>query len=426
MKNDTLLPADIYQVINKSLLSELDKLVLNLLYMPIIGNNAVTLYLTLYNDLKSNSFMSLETTHYHLMTIMNLSLIEIKESRKKLEGIGLLRSYLLQGNINSYVYELYSPLSVSEFVSHPVFNVTLYTALGKEEYNNIMRRFELPHINLKDYIEVTDSFDMTYKVKEYSEMFEKKSVVSKEKLKLNYETDFDFDLLISSIKNFSNKALNKSTKELITNLSFLYEIDAVTMTEIIKTCINENGLIDKDCLRKSVRKFYQFNNDGRLPSLMFKSQPGHLKSVQGDNTNRGKIINVFETTSPYDFLKSKYHGVRPTRKDLELLEYLLIDMKLTPAVINVLVDYVLKTNNNKLTRGYVEVIASQWVRSKVETAKEAMQIAEKEHKKFKKVKTVSKYEEKNTPIWFNKDIKSKEMSEEENKEFESILKEFNR
>ena len=43
MNSVTLLPADIYQVVNKSLLNESDKLVLNMLYMPIIGNTSITL-----------------------------------------------------------------------------------------------------------------------------------------------------------------------------------------------------------------------------------------------------------------------------------------------------------------------------------------------------------------------------------------------
>ena len=43
MKKVSLYPADLYQVIDKSLLSSSDKLVLNMLYMPIIGNIAVML-----------------------------------------------------------------------------------------------------------------------------------------------------------------------------------------------------------------------------------------------------------------------------------------------------------------------------------------------------------------------------------------------
>ena len=47
MKKISLYPADIYQVVDKSLLNEQDKLILNMLYMPIIGYTAVTLYLKL-------------------------------------------------------------------------------------------------------------------------------------------------------------------------------------------------------------------------------------------------------------------------------------------------------------------------------------------------------------------------------------------
>ena len=43
MKKVSLYPADVYQVIDKSLLSETDKLILNMLYMPIIGSIAIAL-----------------------------------------------------------------------------------------------------------------------------------------------------------------------------------------------------------------------------------------------------------------------------------------------------------------------------------------------------------------------------------------------
>ncbi|NLC48278.1 MAG: hypothetical protein GX758_02845, partial [Tenericutes bacterium] len=110
MKSISLYPADIYQVIDKSLLSEQDKLILNMLYMPIIGNIAVMLYLKLQSEAKI-SYISNELTHHHLMTGMNLTLDNIKESRLKLEGIGLLKTFYLEGDVGSYIYELYSPVS---------------------------------------------------------------------------------------------------------------------------------------------------------------------------------------------------------------------------------------------------------------------------------------------------------------------------
>ena len=47
MENVTLLPADRYLVVNKSLLTEQDKKYLIAFYEPIIGPLAVSLYLTL-------------------------------------------------------------------------------------------------------------------------------------------------------------------------------------------------------------------------------------------------------------------------------------------------------------------------------------------------------------------------------------------
>ena len=110
MKKVSLYPADIYQVVDKSLLSETDKLILNMLYMPIIGSNAVVLYQKLQSETK-NTFISPELSHHHLMTSMCTTLDNIKEARLRLEGIGLLKTYYNEGEINSYVYELYSPAS---------------------------------------------------------------------------------------------------------------------------------------------------------------------------------------------------------------------------------------------------------------------------------------------------------------------------
>ena len=72
MKKVSLYPADLYQVVDKSLLSEMDKLVLNMLYMPIIGNIAISLYLKLQSETGS-SMISPELTHHHLMTSMGLT-----------------------------------------------------------------------------------------------------------------------------------------------------------------------------------------------------------------------------------------------------------------------------------------------------------------------------------------------------------------
>ena len=83
MKLVSILPADSYVVINKSLLNDNDRLVLTMLYQPIIGSTALSLYFTLWSDLNKTEIMSNEYTHHHLMSVMCLKLDEIVSARKK-------------------------------------------------------------------------------------------------------------------------------------------------------------------------------------------------------------------------------------------------------------------------------------------------------------------------------------------------------
>ena len=196
------------------------------------------------------------------------------------------------------------------------------------------------------------------------------------------------------------------------------------MIELLRMVVNEKGFIDKEELRKNARKYYQYNHNGKLPTLVYRTQPEYLKNPVGDNSKRGKIIGVFENTTPYDFLKSKYKGSQPTNRDLRLLETLLVDLKLKPAVVNVLIDYVLKKNDNKLNSAFVETIAGQWKRLNIETAEDAMNVAEKEHKKYSKKITNPKVDKTVEPVWFNETLEKENMSAEEKEELESILDKY--
>lgn len=421
----TLLPADKYMVVNKTILTDQDRKYLVSLYEPIIGSLAVSLYLTLWRDLDRYTFVSADYNHHHLMTILKTNLDSIKLARQTLEGVGLLRTYFMASEPNNYVYELYSPMNPKEFFQNPIFNVVLYNNIGAFEYNLLKKEYSVLNINLKGYEEVTSHFDEVFKSSSELPSIE---ALGRETLPLNMQDQIDFDLLISSLPKgmLNEKILNKRMRSLINNLSFVYNIDTLKMCEIIRLSINEKGAIDKDTLRLQTRKYYQYNNHGKLPTLIYRAQPEYLKSPSGDTSKKGRIIEVFENTTPYDFLCAKYKTGTPTVRDLKLLEYLLEDVGLKPAVVNVLIDYVLKKNNNKLNNAFVETIAGQWKRLGIETAKDAMEVAEKEHKKyinkFNKV-SVKKVNEE-PPVWFDEKISKESMTEEEEKELESMLKKY--
>ena len=405
-----VLPADSYIVVNKSIITEVDKKILVDLYQPIIGNSAVSLYLTLLNDLEKNSFVTGELTHHHLLSVMQMSLEDIVKSREKLEGIGLVKTYVKKGSVNNYVYALYAPVSASEFLNHPILNMVLYNNVGKLEYKKIVDSYKLPRIVLKDYEDISLKFDEVFTSVPVNSFFNNDNIVSKKKGEILFKDIVDFELLISGLDTniISEKAFNKDVRNLINNLSFLYNIDISTMQSLIRTCINEKGMIDKDLLRKGARNFYQFENSGNLPTIVHYSQPEYLKSPVGDGSKRGKMIYTFENTNPYQFLKSKYKNGKVVARDLQIVENLLLDLKLSPGVVNVLLDYCLRVNNKKLNKNYIETIASHWKRLGIETVPEAMNACIKEHKKTskKQVSTKKKQEEK-VPDWFDQTIDKK-------------------
>lgn len=419
MKLLNLLPADKYLVVNKTILNETDKKNLISLYEPIIGYAAVSLYLTLWSDLDKLEIMSLDYSHHHLMTILKMDLNTIKTNREILESVGLLKTYVKIGEVNEYVYELYSPLTSAEFFSHPIFNVVLYNNIGKFEYDLLKKEFQKVKFNMDEYENVTKKIKDTFEATNSISSFE---VKERNSAPIQVTDQIDFDLLMETIPKglFNEKMLNRKLKELLQNLSFIYNIDTLKMCEIIRMVIADKGCLNKDELRKMCRKFYQFNNGG-LPTLVYRTQPDYLKNPTGDNSKKGRLIAVFENTTPYDFLQNKYNGVAPTPRDLKLLEMLLIDLELSPAVVNVLIDYSLKLNNNKLTNGFIETIAGQWKRAKIETAKEAMEYAEKEYKKKNKSKEpTTKKATVNKPYWFDEKIEKVEASETVLKELEEL------
>ncbi len=431
-KNLTILPADTYTVVNKTVINSSDRKLITMLYQPIIGYTAVSLYFTFIDDLDKLEIFSNDLTHHHLMATMQLSLESIVTAREKLEAVGLLKTYFKKDNINHYVYLIYSPISANDFFNHPILNVVLYNNLGKQEYDKLINYYKIPRLNLKDYEDVTSSFNEIFTSVAGKSLEIHEDIVKKNSSNLLLNQSIDFNLLISSIpKNMVHeRCFTTEIKNLINALAYTYHLDDSIMITLVRDSINEKGLIDKTLLRKSCRNYYQFEEGGRLPTLIYNKQPEYLKKPEGDNSKWAKMVYAFENISPYEYLRAKYKGAEPTSRDLKLVENLLIDQKLSPGVVNVLLAYVLKINHQKLNKNYIETIVGQWRRLNIETVEDAMRITEKEHKKMKKMMSKEKTYTKTAnqkevlPAWFNKDLDKKEPAPEEMDELNKIIEEL--
>ena len=419
-----LLPADTFIVKNNTILHENRRILISL-YQPLIGSTAISLYYTLWTYLDHYEVLSDEMTHSVILNNMMISTNEFIDARRKLESMGLLKTYLKDGKNKSYLYELYSPISADEFLNNPVFSVALLNALGKKEYEKTLDFFKLPQVKLDNYEDITATFSDNFifdqaNIREVEiDNLRKKNINN---IKIIPSIDINTVLELIPDEMLNKRGVSTKDKDLIIKLALVYNFNEEEMVSLIRNSINEKHLIDRDLLKLNAHKDYEFESNGKLPSLIYKTQPESLRSKNNELTKEDRIIKLFETTSPYDFIASKYKTGKPSSADLKLISYLLIDLELKPGVVNVLIDFVLKINNNKLTKGFVDAIASQWKKKNIETVPEAIKLAKEEYnlrnnKSSKTVKNKANIDSK----WINKDIKADIATEEELKEFEKML-----
>lgn len=422
---ERVIPSDKFIVINKTVLNDNDRKTLFMLYQPLVGQTSISLYFSLWSYLDKSEIISQDWTHIHLINNMQVKLEEVIEAREKLEGIGLLKTYVKKNVTNEYVYELYSPLSANEFLNNPVLNISLYNSVGKTEFDRIVSFFKIPSINLEEYEDITCSFNdifMSIDFDNYKPILDDLKDNKKNKLKIISSFDLDNTLGLIPEELLNINSISNDTKEFLYKISFIYNYNDNEMLELIKNSI-VNKKIDREELKKNARKYYKFEKPDKVLGIVYRKQPEYLRKEYG-TSKKDKIIYQFETMSPYEYICNKHGGSKPTKQEIDILEYLLDDMNLKPGVVNVIIDYILKISDNKLNKNFVEVVAAQFSRSKIETVEDAMDLANREYKNKKTtVKAKNKTIEK-APNWFEKNIEEKHVSEEEYKKMEELLSKF--
>ena len=453
-----ILPIDRYIVTANGLLHDYDRKVLTFLYQPLIGSACHSLYMTLWAELEENRLWSESSTHHLLMNLLDLNLKDIFHARLKLEGIGLLKTYVksIDGE-RSFIYELLPPLNPEQFFLDGMLNIYLYRKIGKKHFARLKRFFsdqQLP--KEQGYQDVTKAFQDVFisgapeNLQYLQDLTEELDSDENERfigrndqrgISLEGYT-FDFDLLLSGLHEslVPRKAINQKVKEVISKLAFLYHIDAIQMKKFIMDALNEHDEIDVEQLRKAARDWYQFENYDQLPSLIERTQPeAHKQQRQKPKTKEEELILYFETVSPLKVLRDLSVGGEPSASEIKIVEEVMINQKLLPGVINVLIWYVMLINDMKFTKGYVETIASHWARKQLKTVQEAMDFARTEHKN-KTAKNAGKTAKKKPirteflPDWFDEaqPVQAKQSTqgdpesdiEAKKREIEEMLKAF--
>ncbi len=412
-----LLPVDGYYLTKTGVPPQDERITLTHLYQPLIGRLPISLYQLLESEYETTQGQDHAQSHHNIMSYLSAPLDQIYKARKKLEAIGLLRTYLKKDEQHKiYVYQLNPPFSAEEFFMDDMLTLLLHHELGEDKYQALKQRLLTPSLQRKELEEVTASFEEVF-----SELPMMKA--GPQDLKASHEgnqkatgpvideSKVDFVWLHQALKDRmfpSDRILTGTNKRTIVQLATLYNLTSNEIERALTWAINEENQLVVEELKAAChdfRKDYPF----KISQSSNLNQRDKIVSVNNHEQPASKedqFISMLEQISPRELLEDLAGGNQAGDQDLKIIRDVMTEQGLSPGVMNVLVHYVLLKTDMKLSKAYLEKIASHWTRKNVQTVRQAMNLAKAEHQKYQQWgNQKSTYRKKQTkevlPSWFN-------------------------
>ena len=399
--NSTFSEKDFYCVYNDFDISNRTK-ELNLLYLPLIGNDAVSLYTFLGSKILSDKNLSKNYLHYDILDNLGLSNNKFLVARKKLEALGLLQSfYIDNAGVGQFVYKIKEALTFTEFFSTPILSKLLENTLGTNNYSELYNYYSVDKVSFKSFEDISAKFSDVYHLENLND-FSFDYLSKKDVNGPNFdEYFFDFDKLNFYLANsYLTEAIsNPDIKNKILGLAHIYKMTPEDMANAIEKSVEiTNGASD---INLSLLSEYivQLNVNVRkqeVPTLkrMVNKQLTNDEAVQlaEDDIFAKEVDN----TSFIEFL-NKQVGIVISTIDAKNIEELQKKYNFPTGVLNILLEYSIRqSGNNSIPHiNYIDKIASAWSSQKLFGAKDAIDFVRNTRNYKQKTVSTSKKQQKN-------------------------------
>lgn len=273
-----------------------DLKILRNLYTPIIGANSTCLYEIFldYSNLNSNIIS------YFLMkdisSALNISIDELKIARKKLEAVGLIRTYEKADNFH-FIFTMNKPLNPAQIKRNSI----LFNMIAKKISMEAFERFEYSMKTTKyeksDFQETTLKFQDIFSIDNSS-----KEISNTQELPAKLPESIEDAILALNPPQFvmflTNKRVQKSMVEMLndlTNSSF----SSRTINLIIKYSYDVNGKVVKnhvktiafDLLNKDLITFTMVNEE--LKSALDNKVQKYIDDKQENKKSQIDINEIY-------------------------------------------------------------------------------------------------------------------------------------
>lgn len=376
---------------------------LNILYLPLIGINAIKMYDYFFNKILNDTNISINSLHYEITETFGLSIEQFVLIRKKLEALGLLRTYFFEKeNKIFYIYKILKPLTFEEFFANELLSGLLKNTISAEEYELITKKYNTEKLKFDNFSEITAKFSQVYSSDE-------EKIISKEIIRENNygpnldEYYFDFSKLNYLLSNNYLDIIleDNNLKKTILELAHLYKTTPEDMAVAIEKSISEESSgteVNIKELKEYLMQLYlnikkQDNTtlDERINKKLVQDTYNNYKELSKEE----RVAKKFDSMNYIEFLNKKW-GIILSEIDIKnIILKLQEKYKFSSGVLNILLDYGLKKSgsNGLPNYNYLDKIASSWSSKRFVSAIDVMKFLNSRSanykKDFKQYKTAS-------------------------------------
>ncbi|MHA6647823.1 DnaD domain protein [Aerococcus urinae] len=446
---EKLNPREPLKIILTQIVSNADLEVLTYLYQPIIGAEAFALYMTLYAYIDRSAYQSEVINHGEIMDQLVFSKERYVRSRRRLEAIGLLRSYTQQSGQAPVqaLYQLLAPVSSEQFFKDSLMTSLLLDHVGEVRFNRLLDRFSFEKIadsQENDWQEVTATFQDVFHLSQSSRQLtesEKQSLLkkpSKSLIKTSLVSDFDIAYFTELVQRsfLSERAVSQDVKEMTQSLHALYGLDEVALSQFAIKASNVRtnqvdinyyqGLVIKAMADQPINKRPDYQMDQAKQQT--ESQGQDLPKENQDEASLA-LIKAAKAYPPLTFaktIKEQKNGYLTTN-EIKTLEMVMNKGLIDGPTLNIMIHYYLiSQESSSIVRSTFERTVDDWSQKNIQSPEQALTYLNKRTKRIQKQRQ-SKNKRQNAkrktyqelqPAWFNQ--KQETADKEEKMDHESV------
>ena len=327
-----------FSIMVDNTLTDLDRKVLTHCYLPMIGDKALSIYLTLFTMVEPGLQESNVLSHSQILKLTNLPKTTFVNERKKLEAVGLLDTYYKDSH---FIYVIKRVLSPFEFFNNDTLPRILESFIGQEDLDTLAYTFLLRRLDPNQFDKITVNFDEVFETVDDSEaMYSGIGVdtINNGIIINNKSFNIDHFIILVDAMGILDKVIlqDEAFLNLIKRYAFLYGLEVEQLKDAVLLSVNVDKSINYKELELQVKRIY----DNRNNKVVFVKKRDVVRTDD-------KLVNALNTITPSMLVKNKYQ-TELTSSEISMFDQLLQTTNISIGVLNVCILYVMSEKNGEI------------------------------------------------------------------------------